>query len=129
MRSGASATSMRGPIPAATERRRSSLANRRSTIYLLVFPIEARWFLGIEILIAFFNFLGTHDLPGFLGISAAVGLSYLYVTHGGFGRGFRQLRLRFDRYRIERKLERVKRRRKLRVVQGEGKRSDGSWVN
>jgi len=106
-------------------------ANRRAVIYLFfVLPIEARWFLGIEILLAFLGFLSTHDLPGFLGISAAVGLSYLYVRDGGLGRGLRQTRLRLERWWIEKKLERVRRRRKLRVVKGEGRGEDrGSWVN
>ena len=42
-------------------------------------PIEARWFLGLEILFAFIGFLQTRDLPGFLGLCTAVGVSYLYI--------------------------------------------------
>jgi hypothetical protein len=94
-------------------------ANRRATILLFfVLPIEARWFLAIEILLAFVGFLGTqpHDLGGFLGICTAVGLSYLYVRDGGFGRGLRQTRLRIERWWLQRRLENMRKRRNLRVV-------------
>jgi hypothetical protein len=106
-------------------------ANRRATILLFfVLPIEARWFLGLEILFAFIGFLGTHDLGGFLGICAAVGLAYLYVRDGGFGRGLRQTRLRAERWWLQRKLDRVKRRRGLRVVKGPGDGgARGPWLN
>ncbi len=106
-------------------------ANRRATILLLfVLPIEARYFLGIEILIAFFGYLSTRDLGGMLGIWAAVGLTYLYVRDGGLGRGLRQTRLRAERWWLQRKLDRARRRSGLRVVKGKGDggRSD-SWLN
>jgi membrane associated rhomboid family serine protease len=106
-------------------------ANRRVPIlFLFVLPIEARYFLGIEIVFAFFGFLDTHDLGGFFGICAAVGLTYLYVRDGGFGRGLRQTRLRVERWRLQRKLERLKRRRGLQVIKGKaaGNRSD-PWLN
>src|SRR5579864_2529725 len=96
-------------------------ANRRATILLFfVLPIEARWFLGLEILFAFIGYLASHDLGGFLGICAAVGLSFLYVRDGGFGRGLRQTRLRAERWWLQRKLERARRRRGLRVIKGQG---------
>jgi hypothetical protein len=106
-------------------------ANRRAQILLFfVLPIEARYFLGIEILFAFIGFLGTHDLGGFLGICAAVGLTYLYVRDGGFGRGLRQTRLRVERWWLQRKLEQAKRRRGMHVIKGkaEDTRSD-PWLN
>ncbi len=114
-------------------------ANRRATILLFfVLPIEARWFLGIEILFAFVGYLQTqpHDLAGFLGISAAVGLSFLYVRDGGYGRGLRQTRLRLERRWLQLKLDRMRRRRGLRVVRGPGSpdspppgRPRGPWTN
>lgn len=105
-------------------------ANRRATIMLFfVLPIEARYFLGLEILFAFVAFLATHDLGGLLGICAAVGLSYLYVRDGGFGRGLRQTRLRVERWWLQRKLDRAKRRRGLRVIKGQGDGARGPWLN
>ena len=51
--------------------------NRDATILLFfVLPMPARWFLWLEIVFGFLGFLGTHDLPGFLGICAAVGITY-----------------------------------------------------
>lgn len=109
-------------------------ANRRATILLFfVLPIEARYFLPLEILFAFIGFLSTHDLGGFLGICAAVGLSYLYVRDGGFGRGLRQTRLRAEKWWLQRRLERAKRRRGLRVIKGQGGEGGGGraepWLN
>jgi hypothetical protein len=95
-------------------------ANRRATILLFfILPIEARWFLWIELLIAFMGFLATHDLAGFLGICTAIGLSFLYIRDGGIGRGLRQTRLRFERWWLQQKLDRLKRKRGMRVVRGE----------
>jgi hypothetical protein len=111
-------------------------ANRDAVILLFfVLPIQARWFLGLEILFAFMGFLGTRDLPGFLGVSTAVGLSWLYIRSSGSmkggGRTFRETRLRLERWWIQRKLDRARRKRGFRVIQGE--RDDdvrrGPWVH
>jgi hypothetical protein len=105
-------------------------ANGRATILLFfVLPIEARYFLALEILFAFIGFLATHDLGGFLGICAAVGLAFLYVRDGGFGRGLRQTRLRVERWWLQLKLDRAKRRRGLRVIKGQGDGARGPWLN
>lgn len=112
-------------------------AHGDATIYLFfVLPIRARWFLGLEILFAFMAFLATRDLPGFVGICAAVGLAYTYVRSGGSLRGgrktFREMRLRLERWWLQRKLDREKRKRGLRVIPGDRDRGGvrkGPWVN
>jgi hypothetical protein len=111
-------------------------AHADATIYLFfILPIRARWFLGLEIVFAFMAFLGTRDLPGFLGICTAVWLSYLYVRSGGSLRGgrktFRELRLRLERWWIQKKLDRARRKRGLRVIPGERDRNlrKGPWVH
>lgn len=105
-------------------------ANRRATILLFfVLPIEARYFLALEILFAFIGYLQTSDLGGFLGICAAVGLAYLYVRDGGFGRGLRQTRLRLERLWLQQKLERSRRRRGFRVVKGPPDGTGGRWTH
>jgi hypothetical protein len=119
-------------------------ANGRATILLMfVLPIEARWFLGIEILFAFIGFLQTRDLAGFLGVCSAVGLTYLYIRSGGGRRKrklppLREMRLRIERWWIARKLDRMKKQRGFRVIPGERtgekdvKRGDvkkGPWVH
>jgi hypothetical protein len=109
-------------------------AYRGATIYLIIFPIEARWFLLLEILIIFIGFLQTRDLPGLLGLYAAVGIGVGYVRGGGKGIGLRELRLRMERRWIQWKLERGKRKRGFRVIPGERDRSNGGprkgpWVH
>lgn len=113
-------------------------AHRDATIYLFfVLPIRAQWMYAVEIVFAFMAFLSTRDLPGFLGICAAVGLSYLYVRSSGSILGgkktFREMRLRMQRWWIQRKLDRARRKRGFRVIPGEGKRGPdvrkGPWVN
>ena len=102
-------------------------AYRDSTIYMIIFPIEARWFLLLEILVIFIRFLQTKDLPGLLGMYAAVGIGVWYVRSGG-GRwiGLRELRLRMERRWIQWKLERGKRKRGFRVIPGAGERDRGN---
>jgi hypothetical protein len=106
-------------------------ANRRATIlFMFVIPIEAQWFLGLEILFAFIGFLQTRDLAGFLGICAAVGLTYTYIRSGGGGKkGLREMRLRMERWWIEKKLARMKRKRGMRVIQGDRTVKKGPWVH
>lgn len=100
-------------------------ANRGATIYLIIFPIEARWFLALAILIAFIGFLGSRDLAGFLGICTAVGIGSGYVRSSGRGIGLREIRLRLERRWIAWKLDRNRRKRGLRVIPGEGRGSSG----
>ncbi len=93
-----------------------------ATIYLFfVLPIRARWFLGIEILFAFLAFLdtaaaGAPDLGGFLGICAAVALTYNMLSGRTLSRLLREWRLRLERKILEARLGRMRRKRKLRVV-------------
>lgn len=108
--------------------------NRNATILLFfILPIQARWFLWIEVLFAFVAFLATHDLAGFVGICAVVGGTYQVLTAGGPGRMLREWRLRAEKRRMERQLERERKKRKLRVLDGGGGRDDdphrGPWVH
>jgi hypothetical protein len=111
-------------------------AHRDATIYLFfVLPVPARWMLAVEILFAFMAFLFSRDLPGFLGICTAVGLSYLYVRSSGSMRGgkrtLREMRLRLEKWWIQRKLDRARRKRGFTVIQGDKGPNvrKGPWVN
>ena len=106
-------------------------ANRRATILLFfVLPVEALFFLPLECVFAFIGYLQTRHLAGFVGICAAVGLTFLYVRDGGFGRGLRQSRLRLERWWLQRKLARTRRRSGIRVVKGPGGGATrGPWLN
>lgn len=113
--------------------------NRNATILLFfVLPIQARWFLWIEVLVAFIAFLrtayeGSPDPAGFVGICVVVGGTYATLTAGGPGRMVRDWRLRAEKRRLERQLERERKKRKLRVLEGGGGRDDeptrGPWVH
>ncbi len=107
--------------------------NRNATILLFfVLPIQARWFLWIEVAIAFIAFLQTKDLAGFVGIVVVVGGTYALLTAGGPGRLLREWRLRAEKKRLERQLARERKKRNLRVLKGGGEREgDGPsrWVH
>jgi len=107
-------------------------ANRQATIMLFfVLPIEARWFLGLEILFAFIGFLQTRDLAGFIGICVAVGVAYLYIRSGGGRRKgwLREMRMRLEKWRIQKKLERMRRKRGFKVIPGDRETKRGPWVH
>jgi hypothetical protein len=94
----------------------------QATIYLFfILPVQARWFLWIEILFAFMGYLGTRDLPGFVGICVAVGVTNRALASTRLGRSLRELWLRFEQRRIRWKLERMRRRRGMRLIKGKGK--------
>ncbi len=98
--------------------------NRNATILLFfVLPIQASWFLWLEVLFAFIAFLGSHDFPGFLGITTAVLMTWGSLSAGGPRRMLREWRLRAERWRLQQELDRERRRRKLKVIDG-GRRGD-----
>ncbi len=96
-----------------------------------ILPIRARDFLWLEILFGFFGFLATRDFAGFLGICAAVAMTYGSLT-GGVRRMLREWRLRLERKIIELRLRRMRKRRGIRLVQpdeGGDARRDDPWIN
>lgn len=97
-----------------------------ATIYLFfVLPLRARWFLWLGILFGFMGFLGSKDLAGFVGICVATGITYWELMRrrrrgGGMrGGGLRGWWDGLQRSRFERKVDRVAKRRGLRVVRGD----------
>jgi len=112
-------------------------AHRGATIlFMFILPIEAGYYVILELLLAFLGFLGTRDVAGFVGICTAIGLGWLYVDRSGrIGLGkkdLREYRLRLERWWIQKKLNRAKKKRGFRVIPGEkdvrGVRK-GPWVN
>lgn len=110
-----------------------AVLHRHATILLFfVLPIQARWFIWLEILIAFIGFLGTKDLPGFVGICAGVGLTVWLLQAGAMrGTAIRDLRRRWDRFLVQRRLGRRRRKAGLRLVRPDspGDRPPGGWVH
>lgn len=114
-------------------------AHRGATVLLMfILPIEAGYFIALELLLAFLGFLLTRDLAGFVGICAVIGLAWFYVDRGGrIGlrrKELREYRLRMERWWLQRKLNRAKKKRGFRVISGEGERPGGRggrdpWVH
>ena len=102
-----------------------------ATILLFfVLPIQAKWFLGLEILIAFMAFLSSGDLASFVGVCVAVGVVYNSLTGGGIGRLLRRQWLKVRKASLERQLDRERKKRGFRVIKGGNGRPDSDrWVN
>lgn len=103
----------------------ASLYRDATILLFFVLPVQARWFIPLEILFTFIAFLRTRDLAGFLGVCAAVAVTWSLLTRGGLRRGLRELWLRLQQRWMRWRLERLRRRRGLRVVKGGGGRSGG----
>lgn len=92
--------------------------NANATILLFfVLPIQARWFLLLEIVFAFMGLLGTGDVAGFFGLCTAVGAG-VWLAGGLSGGPWRRLGLQARQAWLRARLAWIKRRRGLRVVRG-----------
>jgi hypothetical protein len=81
-----------------------------------VLPLRAGWFVWFGIVIGFVAYLGTKDLSGFAGICAATGISVLALSGRVAGSRMRNRWLEWRRSRLTRKVDRLARKRGLRVV-------------
>lgn len=104
--------------------------NADATILLFfVLPIQARWFLLLEIVFAFMGLLATGDLAGFFGLCAAVGAG-VWLVGGGLSDGpWRRLGLRSREAWLRLRLAWLKRRRGLRVVRGSDEGGPDRWLH
>ena len=103
--------------------------NRNATIMLFfVLPIQAKWFLLLEIAFAFLAFLSTHDLAGFLGICTAVGFTFGSLTGWRTQGWWLQTRLRLEQIWLKQRLAWLRRRRGLHVVKDD-KTKDDPWLH
>ncbi len=96
----------------------ATLWGEATILLFFVLPLRARWFLWLEILFAFIGFLESKDFAGFCGVTAAVFLTYTGLTRGGAGSLLHDWRKRSERFVLERRLERLKRRRRFDVIDG-----------
>jgi hypothetical protein len=109
-------------------------AHRGATVlFMFILPIEAGYYVGLELLGAFLGLLVTRDVSGFVGICTCIGLGWFYVDRSGrIGlrrKDFREYRLRLERWWIQQKLNRAKKKRGFRVIPGEKNVRKGPWVN
>ena len=94
----------------------ATLAGDATILLFFVIPLRARWCLWLGVLIAFVAYLGSKDLAGFAGICAATGTAALALSRGATRSGLRVRWLEWRRRRLSRKLDRLTKRRGLRVV-------------
>jgi membrane associated rhomboid family serine protease len=90
----------------------------RDAVILLFFvlPVRAGWLLWLTILFGFVGFLATRDLAGFVGLVAATAATWAQLVPGGPGRGVRRRWLELRQRWLRIRLDRLRRRRGLRVV-------------
>ncbi len=103
----------------------SVLFANASILLFFVLPVQARWFLWLEILFGFMGYLSSKDLPGFLGICTAVGVTYSMLSGRGPRKILRELRLRIEKLILEARLASSRKKRNFRVVDGGGKGQGG----
>jgi hypothetical protein len=102
--------------------------NREATILIFfVLPVQAKWFLLLEVLFAFMGFLGSHDLAGFVGLCVGVGLTFVYLSSGSFGGQLHRGWLRLQERWIAWRLGSLRRQRGLHIVKDED--DDNPWVH
>jgi hypothetical protein len=94
----------------------ATLRRDATILAFFVLPLRARWFLWLGILVGFVAYLGTKDLAGFAGICAATGISVLVLWRPRPRGRLRAWWLEWRRTRLSRKVERLGKRRGLRVV-------------
>ena len=104
--------------------------NANATVLLFfVLPIQARWFLLLEIVFAFMGFLSTGDLAGFFGLCTAVGAGVWLVGGSVAGGPWRELGQRARQIWLRARLAWLKRRRGLRVVRNKDDNGPDRWVH
>lgn len=105
----------------------ATLYGNATILLMFVIPVQARWFLWLEILFAFLAFLPTKDFAGFVGVCVAVGTTYSILTSGSLRRALREYRLRIERQILEARMR--QRRRRFKVVKKDDDVHRGPWVN
>jgi hypothetical protein len=102
--------------------------NRNATILLFfVLPVQAKWFLLLELLFAFMGFLSTHDLAGFVGLCTGVGLTFAYLSAGSPAGQLRIWWLQAQEQWIRLRLRSMRRKRNIRLVDESD--DDDRWVH
>jgi hypothetical protein len=90
----------------------------RTILLFFVLPIRAAWFLPLELVLAFVAFLGNRDFAALAGLYAGVATVAWSLRAARSGLTPRELRLRLERWWLERRMARLRRKSGLRVVGG-----------
>jgi hypothetical protein len=87
----------------------------RTILLFFVLPIRASWFLPLELVLAFIAFLGNRDFAALAGIFAGVG-TVAWLLRSSRGLTPRELRLRNEKWWLERRMARLRKKRGFHVV-------------
>jgi len=109
----------------------ATISGESTILLFFVLPVRAKWFLWLEILFAFIAFLETKDLAGFVGICAAVLITFTSLSPGGPRWALRTWRRRMEEALLRARMGPAGRRRRFRVIDGDrGDRGgDDGWVH
>ncbi len=108
----------------------ATMSGEATILLFFVLPIKARWFLWLEILFAFFGYLNTKDLGGFVGVCVAVAVTYSTLAPGGLRRGWTSWRLRLRRLMMERRLAKLRQNRRFDVIENDpDEKKPDKWVH
>jgi hypothetical protein len=106
----------------------ATLYGDATILLFFVLPVKARWFLWLEILFAFvFGLLPYKDIAGFLGVAAAVFLTYSLLSPGGPGAVLHRWHKEAERRILEQRLARMRRKRRFDVIDGD--RDDDEYIH
>jgi len=105
----------------------ATMASEAVILLFFVLPIQAKWFLLLEVLLAFIYYLGSGDLAGFVGIVVAVVVTNRWLDRSG-ANPLRRLRLQIQHYLYRLRLAWARKRRGLKIVKDETPKQ-GPWVN
>ncbi len=103
----------------------ATLYGDATILLFFVLPMPARWFLWLEVALAFVAYLSSKDLAGFAGVCAAVAATALTLPGSSARQRLRRRYLSWRARRIESRLARLARRRGLRVIRRDDGRGDG----
>lgn len=104
--------------------------NRSATILLFfVLPIQARWFLPLEIVFAFLGFLSTHDFAGFVGICVAVGFTFGWLTGWRRQDWVRSFRMQVQQAWLKLRLAWLRKRRGIHIVEKKDPSKKDPWLH
>lgn len=109
-----------------------AIRNAEATIMLFfVLPVQAKWFIPLELVFAFLGFLTGKDLAGLIGLWSAVGITYVYLTPGGPKQIWKRWRLKMKKRQVQRELQQLKKQKGFRVVPSDDEQNPGGgpWVN
>ena len=96
----------------------ATLFAQTTILLFFVIPVQARWFLAVELVIAVLGFAWTRDLAGFCGLLVGIFGTWALLSPGGPRTALRRAALRAREAWLRLRLDRARKRRGLQVLDG-----------